>query len=161
MQNTDAVHLALKLNDSVLLGRKIRVKRCGDKWKAPQKSPNQSRAPKDRIDATLKSKRCPNDSFVGEKATPLKKSTKPKRLKNTPRNKAGKNKQSFDKKKTYKSDKDWFIWECSVINSGRSRSCCSSRGFRLLPKAAGGVCPHPNPYPDDGVWFCFVCLAFC
>ncbi|KAK2522555.1 Rbm34 [Columba livia] len=105
-ENTDAVHLALKLNDSVLLGRKIRVKRCGDKWKAPQKSPNQSRAPKDRVDATLKSKRCPNDSFVGEKATPLKKSTKPKRLKTTPRNKAGKNKQSFDKKQTYKSDKD-------------------------------------------------------
>ncbi|OPJ72720.1 RNA-binding protein 34 [Patagioenas fasciata monilis] len=107
-ENTDAVHLALKLNDSVLMGRKIRVKRCGDKWKAPQKSPNQSRAPKDRVGATLKSKRCSNDSFVGEKATPLKKSTKPKRLKTTPRNKAGKKKQSFDKKQTYKSvnDKD-------------------------------------------------------
>ncbi|NXW84736.1 RBM34 protein, partial [Alopecoenas beccarii] len=91
-ENTDAVHLALKLNDSVLMGRKIRVKRCGDKWKAPQKSPNQSRAPKDRVDAKLKSKRCSSDSFVGEKATPLKKSTKPKRLKTTPRNKAGKNK---------------------------------------------------------------------
>ncbi|NWX08481.1 RBM34 protein, partial [Caloenas nicobarica] len=91
-ENTDAVHLALKLNDSVLMGRKIRVKRCGDKWKAPQKSPNQSRAPKDIVDATLKSKRCSNDSFVGEKATPLKKSTKPKRLKTTPRSKAGKNK---------------------------------------------------------------------
>ncbi|KAK2531516.1 Rbm34 [Columba guinea] len=105
-ENTDAVHLALKLNDSVLLGRKIRVKCCGDKWKAPQKSPNPSGAPKDRVDATLKSKRCSNDSFVGEKATPLKKSTKPKRLKTTPRNKAGKNKQSFDKKQTYKSVED-------------------------------------------------------
>ncbi|KFV42207.1 RNA-binding protein 34, partial [Gavia stellata] len=91
-ENTDAVHLALKLNDSVLMGRKIRVKRCGEKWKAPQKRPDQSRAPKDRVDTTLKNKRCSNDSFVGEKAIPLKKSTKPKGLKTIPRNKAGKNK---------------------------------------------------------------------
>uniref|UniRef100_A0A8B9MR75 RNA binding motif protein 34 n=1 Tax=Accipiter nisus TaxID=211598 RepID=A0A8B9MR75_9AVES len=90
-ENTDAVHLALKLNESVLMGRKIRVKRCGDKWKAPQKSAHQSRAPKDRVDTTLKNKRCSNDSFVGEKAVPLKKSTKPKRLRTLPRNKAGKN----------------------------------------------------------------------
>ncbi|NWQ76049.1 RBM34 protein, partial [Columbina picui] len=91
-ENTDAVHLALKLNDSVLMGRKVRVKRCGDKWKAPRKSPHQACARKDRVGATLESKRRSNDSFVGEKATPLKKSTKPKRLKTTPRNKAGKNK---------------------------------------------------------------------
>ncbi|KAF1615725.1 RNA-binding protein 34, partial [Eudyptes chrysolophus] len=90
-ENTDAVHLALKLNDSLLMGRKVRVKRCGEKWKAPQKSPNRSRAPKDSVDATLKNKRRSNDSFVGEKANPLKKSTKPKRLKTVPRNKAGKN----------------------------------------------------------------------
>ncbi|KAM6083573.1 RNA-binding protein 34 [Theristicus caerulescens] len=93
-EDTDAVHLALKLNDSLLMGRKIRVKRCGEKWKAPQKSPDQSRAPKDRVHATLKNKRCSRDSFVGEKAIPLKKSTKPKRLKTIPRDKAGKNKQS-------------------------------------------------------------------
>ncbi|KFW70712.1 RNA-binding protein 34, partial [Pygoscelis adeliae] len=90
-ENTDAVHLALKLNDSLLMGRKIRVKRCGEKWKAPQKSPDGSRAPKDRVDTTLKNKRRSDDSFVGEKAVPLKKSTKPKRLKTIPRNKAGKN----------------------------------------------------------------------
>ncbi|NXW43635.1 RBM34 protein, partial [Nyctiprogne leucopyga] len=90
-ENTDAVHLALKLNETVLMGRKIRVKRCGEKWKAPQKSPKQSRAPKDRVDATLKNKRCSNDSFVGEKAIPLKK-TKPKRLKSIARSKAGKSK---------------------------------------------------------------------
>ncbi|KAF1633491.1 RNA-binding protein 34, partial [Eudyptes filholi] len=90
-ENTDAVHLALKLNDSLLMGRKVRVKRCGEKWKAPQKSPNRSRAPKDSVDATLKNKRRSNDSFVGEKANPLKSSTKPKRLKTVPRNKAGKN----------------------------------------------------------------------
>ncbi|NXL76106.1 RBM34 protein, partial [Leptocoma aspasia] len=92
-ENTDAVHLALKLNNSVLMGRKIRVQRVGDKRKA-QKSPDQSRAPKDRVDKKKKKKEksCSNDSFVGEKATPLKKSTKPKRLKTTPRSKAGKNK---------------------------------------------------------------------
>ncbi|XP_052662655.1 RNA-binding protein 34 [Harpia harpyja] len=97
-ENTDAVHLALKLNETVLMGRKIRVKRCGEKWKAPQKSADQSRAPKDRVDKTLKNRRCSNDSFVGEKAVPLKKSTKPKRLRTLPRNKAGKNKQFSDKK---------------------------------------------------------------
>ncbi|NXN68896.1 RBM34 protein, partial [Himantopus himantopus] len=91
-EDTDAVHLALKLNNSVLAGRKIRVKRCGEKWKAPQKSPAQSRAPKDRADTVLKNKRCSNESFVGEKANPLKKSTKPKRLKTVPRNKTGKSK---------------------------------------------------------------------
>ncbi|NWQ97146.1 RBM34 protein, partial [Burhinus bistriatus] len=89
-ENMDAVHLALKLNDSVLMGRKIRVKRCGEKCKAPQKSPAQSHAPKDGVDTTLKNKKCSNDSFVGEKANPLKKSSKPKRIKTIPRNKAGK-----------------------------------------------------------------------
>ncbi|NWW83179.1 RBM34 protein, partial [Climacteris rufus] len=90
--NTDAVHLALKLNNSVLMGRKIRVQRVAEKKKA-QKGPDQSRAPKDRVDKKKKKeKSCSNNSFVGEKATPLKKSTKPKRLKTIPRNKAGKNK---------------------------------------------------------------------
>ncbi|CAM9879999.1 unnamed protein product [Bubo scandiacus] len=101
-ENTDAVHLALKLNDTGLMGRKIRVKRCGEKWKAPQKSQVQSRAPKNRVDTTLKNKRCSNDSFVGEKAIPLKKSTKTKSLKAIPGNKAGKNKQSSDKNQMYK-----------------------------------------------------------
>ncbi|NXY04256.1 RBM34 protein, partial [Pteruthius melanotis] len=91
-ENTDAVHLALKLNNSVLMGRKIRVQRVADKRKA-QKTPDQSRAPKDRVDKKKKKeKSCSNDSFVGEKATPLKKSMKPKRLKPIPRSKAGKNK---------------------------------------------------------------------
>ncbi|XP_009949981.1 PREDICTED: RNA-binding protein 34, partial [Leptosomus discolor] len=100
-ENTDAVHLALKLHESVLLGRKIRVKRCGDKWKAPQKSPDRPRAPKDRVGTTLK--KCSDDAFVGEKAVPLKKSTKPKGLKNIPRNKAGKNKKVFDKNQMFKN----------------------------------------------------------
>ncbi|NXR29060.1 RBM34 protein, partial [Cinclus mexicanus] len=91
-ENIDAVHLALKLNNSLLMGRKIRVQRIADKRKA-QKSPDQSHAPKDRVDTKKKKvKRCSNDSFIGEKATPLKKSTKPKRLKPTPRSKTGKNK---------------------------------------------------------------------
>ncbi|NWI63724.1 RBM34 protein, partial [Todus mexicanus] len=91
-ENTDAVHLALKLNNTDLMGRKVRVKRCGEKWKAPQKSLDKSRAPKDRVDTAFKKKRCSNDSFIGEKANPLKKSSKPKGLKTVPRHKAGKNK---------------------------------------------------------------------
>ncbi|NWZ13453.1 RBM34 protein, partial [Agelaius phoeniceus] len=91
-ENTDAVHLALKLNNSVLMGRKIRVQRVTDK-KKEQKGPDQSRAPKDRADKKKKKEKSfSNDSFVGEKANPLKKSTKPKRLKTTPKSKAGKNK---------------------------------------------------------------------
>ncbi|NWS30154.1 RBM34 protein, partial [Polioptila caerulea] len=91
-ENTDAVHLALKLNNSVLMGRKVRVQRVADKKKA-QKGSNQSPAPKDRVaKKKKKEKSCSDDSFVGEKANPLKKSTKPKRLKTTPRSKAGKNK---------------------------------------------------------------------
>ncbi|NXC87914.1 RBM34 protein, partial [Cercotrichas coryphoeus] len=90
-ENTDAVHLALKLNNSVLMGRKIRVQRVTDKKKT-QKSPDQSRAPKDRGDKKKKEKSCSDDSFIGEKANPLKKNIKPKRLKTTPRSKAGKSK---------------------------------------------------------------------
>ncbi|NXX82230.1 RBM34 protein, partial [Urocolius indicus] len=110
-KNTDAVHLALKLNESVLMGRKIRVKRCGDKWKTPQKDPDQFAAPqcfggkreapqkgldwsctpKDRAGTALQAVMCSTDLFVGEKANPFKKSTKPKRRKSTHRNKWGKN----------------------------------------------------------------------
>uniref|UniRef100_A0A8C5UFH3 RNA binding motif protein 34 n=1 Tax=Malurus cyaneus samueli TaxID=2593467 RepID=A0A8C5UFH3_9PASS len=97
-ENTDAVHLALKLNNSLLMGRKIRVQRIVDSRKA-QKTPDQSFAPKGRVDKKKKKEKShSDDSFVGEKAAPLRKTTKPKRLKTTPRNKAGKNKQSFDKK---------------------------------------------------------------
>ncbi|KFP69905.1 RNA-binding protein 34, partial [Acanthisitta chloris] len=91
-ENRDAVQLALKLNDSVLMGRKIRVRRIGAKREAPQKGPGKSRAPKDRAGTAAKPKSHCKDSFVGEKATPLKKSAKPKRLKTIPRKKAGKNK---------------------------------------------------------------------
>ncbi|NWH95401.1 RBM34 protein, partial [Aegithalos caudatus] len=90
-ENTDAVHLALKLNNSVLMGRKIRVQRIGDQRKA-QKNPDRAHAPKDKADKKKQEKSCSKDSFVGEKATPLKKRTNPKRLKTTPRKKAGKSK---------------------------------------------------------------------
>ncbi|XP_033368557.1 RNA-binding protein 34 isoform X2 [Parus major] len=103
-ENTDAVHLALKLNNSVLMGRKIRVQRVVDKKKA-QKNPDKSHATKDRVDKKKKKeKSCSNNSFVGEKATPLKKSTKPKRLKITPpKSKVGKKNQSFDKNQSSKN----------------------------------------------------------
>ncbi|XP_075268435.1 RNA-binding protein 34 isoform X2 [Opisthocomus hoazin] len=95
-ESTDAVHLALKLNESVLTGRKIRVKRCGEKWKAPQSSPGPRRAPKARADAALRNQKDSADSFVGDKANPLKKSAKPRRPKTIPRDKAGKNRPSCD-----------------------------------------------------------------
>ncbi|XP_052527812.1 RNA-binding protein 34 isoform X1 [Tympanuchus pallidicinctus] len=92
-ENTDAVHLALKLNNSDLMGRKLRVKRCSEKDKAPQKSTtSRSRGPKDRAQTMLKNKSGSHDSFVGEKANPAKKSTKPKRLKSISKKKGGKNK---------------------------------------------------------------------
>ncbi|NXN12674.1 RBM34 protein, partial [Indicator maculatus] len=79
-ENTDAVHVTLKLNKSNLKGRKIRVKRCREKWKAPWKSADQSL--KYRADSTLK-----NRSSSDEKAIPLK-SSKQKVLKTLPRNRA-------------------------------------------------------------------------
>ncbi|NXU57112.1 RBM34 protein, partial [Turnix velox] len=91
-QDTHSVHLALRLNESVLMGRKIRVKQCGEKWKTPQKNPAQPCTPKGKVGAKSKNKKRSNDSFVGEKANPLKKNTKQKRLKTTLRYKAGKNK---------------------------------------------------------------------
>lgn len=81
------------------------MQRIADKKKA-QKSPGQARAPKDRDDKKKKKeKSCSNDSFIGEKANPLKKSTKPKRLKTTPRSKAGKNKEFFGKNQSSKNAK--------------------------------------------------------
>uniref|UniRef100_A0A8C2STV3 RNA-binding protein 34 n=1 Tax=Coturnix japonica TaxID=93934 RepID=A0A8C2STV3_COTJA len=92
-ENTDAVHLALKLNNSELLGRKLRVKRCGEKDKAAQKSSTSgSGGRKDKAQHTAKSKRGSNDSFVGEKANPAKKSAKAKRLKSIAKKKGGKKK---------------------------------------------------------------------
>uniref|UniRef100_A0A8C6Z0F1 RNA binding motif protein 34 n=1 Tax=Nothoprocta perdicaria TaxID=30464 RepID=A0A8C6Z0F1_NOTPE len=91
-ENTDAVQLALKLNNSDLMGRKVRVKRCVEKGKAQQQNPNQARRRKDRANIPSKPKRYSSDSFVGEKATPQKKNTKTKRLRSITKKKTGKNK---------------------------------------------------------------------
>ncbi|NWY02353.1 RBM34 protein, partial [Nothoprocta ornata] len=91
-ENTDAVQLALKLNNSDLMGRKVRVKRCVEKGKAQQQNPNQARRRKDRANTPSKPKRYSSDSFVGEKATPLKKNTKAKRLRSITKKKTRKNK---------------------------------------------------------------------
>ncbi|XP_061221671.1 RNA-binding protein 34 [Neopsephotus bourkii] len=101
-EDTDAVHLALRLNGTDLVGRKVRVQRCGDKGKVPRKSPGQPRAPKGGAGTAAGTKQSPDDSFVGETATPLRKSGKPKRLRTAPGSKTGKkNKRAFDKTQTY------------------------------------------------------------
>ncbi|XP_072188361.1 RNA-binding protein 34 [Excalfactoria chinensis] len=93
-ESIHAVHLALKLNNSELMGRKLRVKRCGEKGRAAQHSgTSRSGGAKGRAQRAAKSKRgCSSDSFVGEKANPAKKSTKAKRLKSIAKKKGGKNK---------------------------------------------------------------------
>ncbi|NXC46501.1 RBM34 protein, partial [Penelope pileata] len=96
-EHTDAVHLALRLSGSELQGRKLRVQRCLQHGKALQKGSRRPRGPKDRAPkegarAALRDKRGLRDSFVGEKAAPSKKRTKPKRLKTIAKKKAGKNK---------------------------------------------------------------------
>nr|XP_042704295.1 RNA-binding protein 34 isoform X2 [Chrysemys picta bellii] len=91
-ENTDAVHLALKLNNSELKGRKLRVKRCVEKEKNKKSSDNvKNSGPKHRFGTSLKNtKKYTNNSFAGEKATPLKKKTK--RPKSVTRTKGGKHK---------------------------------------------------------------------
>lgn len=98
-EDTDAVHLALRLNGTDLTGRKVRVQRCGEKGKAPRKSPAQPRAPKGGAGTTAGTTPRPDDSFVGEVAVPPRKGAKPKRLRTAPARKAGKNnsKRAFDK----------------------------------------------------------------
>ncbi|XP_065536321.1 RNA-binding protein 34 [Lathamus discolor] len=101
-EDTDAVHLALRLNGTDLMGRRVRVQRCGDKGKVPRKAPGQPRAPKGGAGPAAGTKQSPDESFVGETATPLRKSGKPKRLRTAPGSKTGKkNKRAFDKTATY------------------------------------------------------------
>lgn len=74
-ENTDAVHLALKLNNSDLKGRKLRVGRCVEKEKLQQKSLNKNV----KNSGGLKNpKGSSNTSFAGEKAVPRKLSKKAK-----------------------------------------------------------------------------------
>ncbi|KAM6459905.1 RNA-binding protein 34 [Liasis olivaceus] len=82
-ETTDAVHLALKLNQSELQGRKLRVQRCVKREKAEQKNSNKNTKSSVGLKYTkttsLKnSKGSSSNFFVGEKADPMKKGKKAK-----------------------------------------------------------------------------------
>ncbi|XP_070590080.1 RNA-binding protein 34 isoform X2 [Erythrolamprus reginae] len=80
-ETTDAVHLALKLNQSELQGRKLRVQRCVQREKEEQKKSHKSEKSSIRLKhtkTTLKKTKGSSNSFVGEKADPVKKSKKSK-----------------------------------------------------------------------------------
>ncbi|XP_074846246.1 RNA-binding protein 34 isoform X2 [Carettochelys insculpta] len=91
-ENTDAVHLALKLNNSELKGRTLRVKRCVEQEKKQKSADNmKDSAPKHRFGSSLKNApRYTKNSFAGEKASPSKKKTK--RPKSVTKKKGGKHK---------------------------------------------------------------------
>lgn len=83
LKNTDAVHLALKLNNSDLKGRKLRVQRSVEKQKLQQKSLNKnvknSGGLKHQKSTPLKNaKGSSSTSFAGEKAVPGKTTKKAK-----------------------------------------------------------------------------------
>ncbi|XP_063162731.1 RNA-binding protein 34 [Candoia aspera] len=82
-ETTDAVHLALKLNQSELQGRKLRVQRCVKREKAEQKNSDKNAKSSVGLKYTkttsLKNvKGSSSNSFVGEKADPMKKCKKAK-----------------------------------------------------------------------------------
>ncbi|KAM3855944.1 RNA-binding protein 34 isoform 2-T2 [Vipera latastei] len=81
-ETTDAVHLALKLNQSELQGRKLRVQRCVKREKEEQTKSNKNAKSSVRLKHTkttsLKKSKGSSNSFVGEKADPMKKSKKAK-----------------------------------------------------------------------------------
>uniref|UniRef100_A0A8B9Y1Y8 RRM domain-containing protein n=1 Tax=Bos mutus grunniens TaxID=30521 RepID=A0A8B9Y1Y8_BOSMU len=78
-ENTDAVHLALKLNNSELMGRKLRVMRSVHKEKLKQNSnlslKNVSK-PKQGLNFASKSAQNSKGLFIGEKAVLMKKKKK-------------------------------------------------------------------------------------
>ncbi|XP_048341924.1 RNA-binding protein 34 isoform X2 [Sphaerodactylus townsendi] len=78
-KDTDAVHLALKLNNSEIKGRKLRVKHCIEKaqQKSSEKNVKNLASFKNKKTTSLNNvKRYSSDTFVGEKAAPVKKSKK-------------------------------------------------------------------------------------
>ncbi|CAI9177429.1 unnamed protein product [Rangifer tarandus platyrhynchus] len=78
-ENTDAVHLALKLNNSELMGRKLRVMRSVHKEKLKQNSnPSLKNVSKPKQGLNFASKSAQNSKglFVGEKAVLMKKKKK-------------------------------------------------------------------------------------
>ncbi|XP_070806893.1 RNA-binding protein 34 [Pituophis catenifer annectens] len=81
-ETTDAVHLALKLNQSELQGRKLRVQHCVKREKEEQKKSNKNAKSSIRLKFTkttsLNKSEGSTNSFVGEKADPVKKSKKAK-----------------------------------------------------------------------------------
>ncbi|XP_042097082.1 RNA-binding protein 34 isoform X2 [Ovis aries] len=77
--NTDAVHLALKLNNSELMGRKLRVMRSVHKEKLKQNSnPSLKNVSKPKQGLNFASKSAQNSKglFIGEKAVLMKKKKK-------------------------------------------------------------------------------------
>ncbi|XP_053155532.1 RNA-binding protein 34 isoform X2 [Hemicordylus capensis] len=96
-ENTDAVHLALKLNNSELRGRKLRVQRSVETEKLQQKSVDKnvknSFGLKFKKGFSLKNaKGCSSNSFAGEKAVPVKKSKKARSKKHIMKTKVKKSK---------------------------------------------------------------------
>nr|XP_003473581.1 RNA-binding protein 34 [Cavia porcellus] len=81
-ENTDAVHLALKLNNSELMGRKLRVMRSVNKEKLKQNSDpclkNVSKS-KQRLNFASKDSGQSKSVFIGEKAVLVKKKKKKKK----------------------------------------------------------------------------------
>ncbi|KAM4694116.1 RNA-binding protein 34 [Discoglossus pictus] len=77
-EGTDAVQLALKLNNTELLGRKIRVKRCGTSEITPK---NTNKNFKEKMHTLKKSKPNEINTFVGETADSTVKKNKNKVIK--------------------------------------------------------------------------------
>ncbi|VFV32273.1 novel protein [Lynx pardinus] len=78
-ENTDAVHLALKLNNSELMGRKLRVMRSVNKEKLkPNSNPSSKNVGKPKQGLHFDSKNVGHSKslFIGEKAVLLKKKKK-------------------------------------------------------------------------------------
>lgn len=76
-ENTDAVHLALKLNNSELMGRKLRVMRSVHKEKLKQQNSDQglkiASKPKQKLHFASKDAAHSKSVFIGEKAVLMKK----------------------------------------------------------------------------------------
>ncbi|XP_004473179.1 RNA-binding protein 34 [Dasypus novemcinctus] len=79
-ENTDAVHLALKLNNSELMGRRLRVMRSVNKEKLKQQSSNpalkNATKPKQQLNFASKTTGHSKNLFIGEKAVLVKKKKK-------------------------------------------------------------------------------------
>ncbi|XP_041606436.1 RNA-binding protein 34 isoform X2 [Vulpes lagopus] len=78
-ENTDAVHLALKLNNSELMGRKLRVMRSVNKEKLkPNSNPSLKNVgkPKEGLNSASKNVGLCKNLFIGEKAVLIKKKKK-------------------------------------------------------------------------------------